>query len=288
MSPQPIGLLDSGVGGLSILRELLRQHPRQHYLYVADQAHVPYGSRTLQQVRGYCHSITKFLQSQGVRLIVVACNTASAAALHPLRRSFPELLFVGMEPAVKPAARATRSRSVGVLATPATFQGKLFASVVERFGQGVELIEVVLPGLVEQIESGALEAPRTRHILERGLAPLRARGVDTLVLACTHYPFVIPLIRQVAGDGVQVIDPAPAIARQTGRLLAQTAVAELAELEQNGGGGPAAPPAAAPDPGVRLFSTASPQALQAAAWNLIQLRAESAPLRWSGDLLEAG
>lgn len=270
MSPQPIGVLDSGVGGLSILRELLRQHPKQRYLYVADQAHVPYGSRSLQQVRGYSQSITEFLQSQGARLIVVACNTASAAALHALRRTFPQLLFVGMEPAVKPAARASRSRSVGVLATPATFQGKLFASMVERFAQGVELVEVVLPGLVEQIEAGALQAPRTRQILERGLAPLRARGVDTLVLACTHYAFVIPLIRQVAGDGVQVIDPAPAIARQAGRLLAQV-------------GGEAAA-----EPGVSLYSTGTPEALKAAAWSLIQLRAECRPLRWNGDVLEAG
>ena len=150
MSQDPIGLLDSGVGGLSVLRELLRQHPQEDYLYFADQAHVPYGSRTLEQVRGYGESIVRFLRAQGAKLIVVACNTASAAALHPLRRTFPELRFVGMEPAVKPAAQASRSRSVGVLATPATFQGKLFASVVERFAQGVELIEVVLPGLVEQ------------------------------------------------------------------------------------------------------------------------------------------
>jgi len=125
---------------------------------------------------------------------------------------------VGMEPAVKPAAEVTRSGIVGVLATPATFQGKLFASVVERFAQGVELIEVVLPGLVEQIEAGHLESPATRRILQQGLAPLRSRGVDTLVLACTHYPFVIPLISRLAGPEVTVIDPAPAIARQAARL----------------------------------------------------------------------
>ena len=272
MSQDPIGLLDSGVGGLSVLRELLRHHPQENYLYFADQAHVPYGSRTLEQVRGYSESIVRFLRAQGAKLIVVACNTASAAALHPLRRTFPGLRFVGMEPAVKPAAQASRSRSVGVLATPATFQGKLFASVVERFAQGVELIEVVLPGLVEQIEAGHLESPATRRILQQGLAPLRSRGVDTLVLACTHYPFVIPQIRQLAGDGVEVIDPAPAIARQTGRLLA-----EIGPADPNGPAGH-----------VTLYSTGDSQTLAKMAWELIQLRAESRSMSWRGLELLAG
>jgi glutamate racemase len=171
-----------------------------------------------------------------------------------------------MEPAVKPAAQASRSRSVGVLATPATFQGKLFASVVERFAQGVELIEVVLPGLVEQIEAGQLESPATRRILQQGLAPLRSRGVDTLVLACTHYPFVIPQIRQLAGDGVEVIDPAPAIARQTGRLLA-----EVGPADPNGPAGH-----------VTLYSTGDAPALARMAGELIQLRAESRSMSWRG------
>jgi glutamate racemase len=272
MGEQPVGVLDSGVGGLSVLRELLRQHPHEDYLYLADQAHVPYGSRTLQQVREYSESIVRFLIGRGAKLIVVACNTASAAALHPLRRTFPGTPFVGMEPAVKPAAQSSRSRSVGVLATPATFQGKLFASVVERFGQGVELIEVVLPGLVEQIEAGGLESAVTRRILEEGLSPLRSRGVDTLVLACTHYPFVIPLIRRLAGDGVEVIDPAPAIARQAGRLLA-----EIGSSAPGGAGGR-----------VTLYSTGEAEELAEAAWKLIQLQAESHSLRWRGADLVPG
>jgi glutamate racemase len=272
MGEQPVGVLDSGVGGLSVLRELLRQLPREDYLYLADQAHVPYGSRTLRQVREYSESIVQFLITRGAKLIVVACNTASAAALHPLRRTFPGIPFVGMEPAIKPAAETSRSRSVGVLATPATFQGKLFASVVERFGQGVELIEVVLPGLVELIEAGAVDSLAARRILEQGLAPLRTRGVDTLVLACTHYPFVIPMIRQLAGDGVEVIDPAPAIARQAGRLLTEFGTA--------GPGGPGGR--------VTLFSTGDPRALANAARALIELRAESHPLRWRGLELVPG
>ncbi len=219
MNHPTIGVFDSGVGGLSILR-VLRQHlPEAAYLYIADQAHVPYGPRPLLEVRGFAEGITRYLLSQGANLIVVACNTASAAALHHLRQTFPRTPFVGMEPAVKPAAEQTRSGVVGVLATPATFQGELYASVVERFAQGVTVLQDTCPGLVEQIEAGARRAPETRAILERALTPMLARGIDTVVLGCTHYPFVMPLIREIAGPEVRVIDPAPAIARQTERLL---------------------------------------------------------------------
>ncbi len=214
-----IGVFDSGVGGLSILRVLRQRLPEAAYLYIADQAHVPYGPRPLLEVRGFAEGITRYLLSQGADLIVVACNTASAAALHYLRQTFPQTPFVGMEPAVKPAAEQTHSGVVGVLATPATFQGELYASVVERFAQGVTVLQDTCPGLVEQIETGATRSPKTRAILERSLAPMLAQGIDTVVLGCTHYPFVMPLIREIAGPEVRVIDPAPAIARQTERLL---------------------------------------------------------------------
>ncbi len=214
-----IGVFDSGVGGLSVLRALRARLPRETYLYVADQAHVPYGPRPLLEVRRFAEGITRYLLGQGADLIVVACNTASAAALHYLRQTFSSVPFVGMEPAVKPAAEQTRSGVVGVLATPATFQGKLYASVVERFAHDVVVLQDTCPGLVEQIEAGALKAPETRRILERALHPMLAQGIDTVVLGCTHYPFVMPLIAEIAGPGVRVIDPAPAIARQTERLL---------------------------------------------------------------------
>ena len=217
----PIGVFDSGVGGLSVLRPLRQQLPAESFVFFADQAHVPYGPRPLDEVRRFSVGITRFLIEQGARLIVVACNTASAAALQHLRQTFPGIRFVGMEPAVKPAAEQTRTRAVGVLATPATFQGALFASVVERFAQGVSVLPQTLPGLVERIEAGDLDGPETRRIVEAGVRPLVAQGVDTLVLACTHYPFVIPLIEDVAGPGVRVIDPSPAIARQAARLLAE-------------------------------------------------------------------
>lgn len=218
-APISIGIFDSGVGGLSVLRPIRALIPGQPAIYFADQAHVPYGLRTLEEVRCFSEEITKFLLAQGARLIVVACNTASAASLHHLRKVFPEVPFVGMEPAVKPAAETTRSGVVGVLATPATFQGSMYASVVERFARGVTILTDTCPGLVKEIEKGNLEGPETQAIVARALNPMLAEGIDTVVLGCTHYPFVIPLIERLAGPQVRVIDPSPAIARQAARLL---------------------------------------------------------------------
>ncbi len=215
----PIGIFDSGVGGLSVLRAVRQQLPHEAVLYLADQGHVPYGPRPLAEVRAFSEEITRFLLARGAKLIVVACNTASAAALHHLRQTFPDVPFVGMEPAVKPAAEHTQTGVVGVLATPATFQGALYASVVERFANGVRLIQQTCPGLVAQIEAGQLDTPETRAILEDALLPMLEKGIDTVVLGCTHYPFVIPLIQEIVGPQVRVIDPAPAVARQVGRLL---------------------------------------------------------------------
>ena len=217
----PIGVFDSGVGGLSVLRQIQHQFPQENLIYLADQQHVPYGPRSLAQVRQFSEAITRFLLDQGTKLIVVACNTASAAALYHLREAFPEVPFVGMEPAVKPAAEQTQTGVVGVLATPATFQGKLYASVVERFANGVHLLQDTCPGLVGQIELGALQGSTTRAILEGALSPMLARGIDRVVMGCTHYPFVIPLIQEIVGPEVKVIDPAPTVARQVGRVLAE-------------------------------------------------------------------
>jgi glutamate racemase len=219
LSQNPIGIFDSGVGGLSVLRVLRQQFPAEALLYLADQAHVPYGPRSLEDIRRFSEAITRFLLAQGAKLIVVACNTASAAALRHLRSVFPETPFVGMEPAVKPAAEGTHSGVVGVLATPATFQGALYASVIERFANGVQVLQDTCPGLVPQIEKGMVTSEETRRILEKALDPMLQAGVDTIVLGCTHYPFVIPLIEEITGPEVRVIDPAPAVVRQVGRLL---------------------------------------------------------------------
>jgi glutamate racemase len=218
-SPAPIAIFDSGVGGLSVLRAILKDMPEEALVYLGDQGHVPYGSRPIEEVRRFSEAITEYLLSEGAKLIVVACNTASAAALHYLRERFPAVPFVGMEPAVKPAAEHTRSGVVGVLATPATFQGALYASVVERFATGVEVLQHTCPGLVAQIENGDLGGSQTRRILETALFPMLQQGIDTVVLGCTHYPFVIPLIQEICGPGVRVIDPAPAVARQARRVL---------------------------------------------------------------------
>ena len=216
---RPVGVFDSGVGGLSVLRAIRHQLPEESVLYFGDQGHVPYGPRSREEIRGFSYAITRFLLGLGAKLIVVACNTASAVALQSLRHAFPDISFVGMEPAVKPAAENTRTGVVGVLATPATFQGALYASVVERFAGNVTLLQNTCPGLVQEIERGALDGNKTRAILESALRPMMGRGIDTVVLGCTHYPFVIPLIQEIVGPDVRVIDPAPAVARQVGRLL---------------------------------------------------------------------
>jgi glutamate racemase len=216
-----IGLFDSGVGGLSVAREIMRQLPAHSLIYLADQGHAPYGQRPLAEIREFSGAITRFLLAQGSRVIVIACNTASAAALHWLRREFPQVPFVGMEPAVKPAAERTRTHHVGVIATAATFQGELFASLLDRFASNVVVHTQVCQELVPLVEAGELDTPRARAAVEAYLAPLRAAGIDELVLGCTHYPFLRPLIEAALGPDVDVIDPAPSVARQTARVLAQ-------------------------------------------------------------------
>jgi glutamate racemase len=215
----PIGIFDSGVGGLTVLREIRKLLPTESILYFADQGHVPYGSRALEEVRSFAEEITRFLLHNEAKIIVVACNAASAAALLHLRQVFPTTPFIGMEPALKPAAVSTHTGVVGVLATPATFQGELYCSVVERFGNGITILQDTCPGLVRQIELGELDSLATRKILENAVYPMLAQGVDTIVMGCTHYPFVIPLVNQIVGPKVRVIDPAPAVALQTSRKL---------------------------------------------------------------------
>ncbi len=199
--------------------------PAEHLLYFADQAHIPYGPRPPAEVRGYTSAITHFLLARGAKLIVVACNTATAAALDHLRQAFPDVPFVGMEPAVKPAAQTTRSGKVGVLATPTTLNSHRYADLMARFAGGVAVFEDPCDGLVPAIEAGALDTPETRAMLRRVVEPMLAAGVDTLVLGCTHYPFIRPLLHQIAGDGVTIIDPAPAVARQARFVLQQRRLA---------------------------------------------------------------
>jgi glutamate racemase len=241
-----LGVFDSGLGGLSVLRAVREQLPGAAVLYFGDNGHIPYGARPLAQVRAFSHAITRFLVARGAQVMVVACNTASAAALVSLRQApeFAGLPFVGMEPAIKPAAQTTRSGVVGVLATPATFQGELYASVVERFAQGVTVLQQVCPGLVQQIEAGQVDTPATEAMLRGWLAPMLAQGIDALVLGCTHYAFLIPTLERICGPGVAVIDPAPAVARQVARVCeplgAEGHGHERARLDYFTSGSPAA------------------------------------------------
>ncbi len=170
-------------------------------------------------MRRFSHAIVRHLLAQGVKLVVVACNTASAAALKPLRESFPHIPFVGMEPAVKPAAAVSRTGKVGVLATEATLQGELFASVVERFAHDTQVICQPCPGLAQFIETHPPDHPELPILLKKFVDPLLAQNIDNLVLACTHYPLVLEAIEKAAGPAVRVVDPSPAIARRTRQVL---------------------------------------------------------------------
>jgi glutamate racemase len=266
----PIGIFDSGVGGLSVLNAVRALLPGEDLIYLADQANVPYGPRSLEEVRNLSVGITRYMLDQGAKLIVVACNTASAAALHHLRQVFPQISFVGMEPAVKPAAEQTRSGVVGVLATPATFQGELYASVIERFANGVSVLQDTCPGLVMEVDAGHLDTPKVRSILERALDPMLAQGIDTVVLGCTHFPFVIPTITEIAGPGVRVIDPSPAIARQVERLLEENG---LRDDKTNAGQR-------------RYLTTGDPQKMAILLPRLIGDSAEVGKLAWEGEVLK--
>ena len=217
----PVGVMDSGVGGLSVLRHLRAELPAEDCLYFADQAHIPYGPRPAEQVFAFTAAITGFLLARHTKLVVVACNTATTAALDRLRQTFPDLPFVGMEPAVKPAAAQTRSGVVGVLATPGTLSSDRYASLMARFAANVRVLEDPCLGLVQLIEAGASQSAETRTLLERAVAPMLAAGADTLVLGCTHYPFIRPLLEEIAGPDVTIIDPAPAVARHTRNVLQQ-------------------------------------------------------------------
>jgi glutamate racemase len=261
-----IGIFDSGVGGLSVLRAVQQVLPGEDLVYFADQAHVPYGSRTLNEVRAFSEGITRNLLAEGAKLIVVACNTASAAALHHLRGVFPDVPFVGMEPAVKPASEHTQSGVVGVLATPATFQGELYASVIERFANGVRVLQDTCPGLVMEVDAGNLDTPQVRAILERALKPMLDGGIDTVVLGCTHFPFVIPTIEEIAGPSVRVIDPAPAIARQAVRLLDLNNIRNRDDKTGQ----------------VRYLTTGDPRKFAKLLPRLIHVEGEVYQLRWEG------
>jgi glutamate racemase len=216
----PIGIFDSGVGGLSVLLEVRRELPHEDLLYVADSGHAPYGEKPVDFIERRATGIVNFFITQGAKAVVVACNTATGTAIESLRARWP-LPIVGIEPAIKPAVAITKSNVVGVLATSQTIASARFARLADTFGSGIHIVAQPCPGLVEQIEKGDLSGDDTRALIEQYVRPLVEQGADTLVLGCTHYPFVREMIAAVAGPSVTIIDPAPAVAREVRRRLEQ-------------------------------------------------------------------
>ncbi len=213
-----IGIFDSGIGGLSILKYLTEKLPNYHYIYFADQAHVPYGNHTSQEIIKYSCDITDFLIEKKCKLIVVACNTATSAAISTLRDKY-DVPFVGIEPAVKPASENSKTGHIGVLATKVTAEGQKLHDTIERFTSNVEVHTVVGDGLVELIEDGRGDSDEAEKLLRKYLKPLIEKNIDQLVLGCTHYAFLINRIKKILGDKVNIIDPAPAVVRRVEEMV---------------------------------------------------------------------
>ena len=218
-----IGLFDSGSGGLSVLREIRKILPEQRYIYFSDNAWCPYGEKTAEFVTDRSRTVTDLLLSKGCKAVVVACNTATAAAIATLRKEY-DIPFVGMEPAVKPAASGTRSGVVGVLATAGTLKAPKYLNTKGQYADAVRIAERVGKGFVELVESLDLDSPHAEAVVRESLQPLLDEGADTIVLGCTHYPFLLPLMKRIAPDGINFIDPAPAVARRLADVLKEAGI----------------------------------------------------------------
>jgi len=243
-SDQPIGVFDSGLGGLSVVREIRRQLPHESIVYIADSAYCPYGGRTLTDIIERSIAVTTALVEQGAKAVVVACNTASGAAIDLLRESFT-VPIVGLEPAVKPAANTTVVGRIAVLATPATLETERFHRLVDRHGGGVDMVKIPCPGFVELVETGEVTGPRALSIVRSVLAPAVKANVDRVVLGCTHYPFLRDAIAEVLGPDVQILDSGSAVARQVERVLVDK------DLKRTRGEGK-----------LTLYTTGNPKAVQ--------------------------
>lgn len=219
MNRPEIGVFDSGLGGLSVLKELVVALPWAHFIYVSDAGHCPYGGKRASEITDRAEAITDFLLAQGAKLIVVACNTATIAAIESLRASYA-VSFVGMEPAVKPAAALTKTGVVGVLATGAALAGERLHQLIERHAAGVRVLTQPCPGLVERVEAGQVDSAETRALVSRYTKPLLAEGADVLVLGCTHYPFLRAVIEQEVGEGIALLDTGAAVAKRTASVWA--------------------------------------------------------------------
>lgn len=214
----PIGIFDSGVGGISVLKHIHTLLPHEDLIYLADSQYAPYGNKTAQQIAQRCLILSDDLLQKNVKAIVVACNTATAAAINELRETF-DIPIIGMEPAVKPAAAASKNKVIGVLATVGTLKSAQFAALLESYGRNVKVVTQACIGLVECIERGELDTPATKALIRQYTSPLLAEGADTIVLGCTHYPFVRETIRGIVGENISLIDTGAAVAKQLKRQL---------------------------------------------------------------------
>ena len=226
----PIGVFDSGIGGLSAANAIYSLLPNESIVYFADTARVPYGPRSKSEIKQFSEEITAFLLEQKCKIIVVACNTATAAALNDLRKRWPNIPIIGMEPAVKSAAETTKNNKVGVLATLSTINSERYGLLMNRFAADVNVFENPCIGLVPLIESGQLNGSEIEKLVRSILNPMIDAEIDTLVLGCTHYPFIQPLLREILENKVQIIDPSPAIARQVERLLTKNNLLETRDI----------------------------------------------------------
>ena len=218
ISQQAIGVMDSGVGGISVLKHIHALLPHEDLVYIADSKHAPYGNKTADEITARCFEIADFLITKDVKALVVACNTATAAAIDAMRKRYT-LPIIGMEPAVKPAAEASKNGIIGVLATVGTLKSAQFAALLESYGRNVKVVTQACIGLVECIERGELDTPETKALIRQYCLPLLAEGADTIVLGCTHYPFVKDAIREIVGKETSLIDTGAAVANQLKRQL---------------------------------------------------------------------
>ena len=257
---QMIGIFDSGAGGMSVFREIHRLLPHEVYTYFADNANCPYGERSAEFVLGRSREITEFLLGEGADVIVIACNTATAAAISTLRSEYPNK-FIGIEPALKPGALNTRSGIVGVLATAGTLQSTKYLVRKEGY-DSVRIVESVGRGWVDLVENGILEGPEAERRVQSAVQPLLDAGADCLVLGCTHYPFLIGTIRKVAGPAVQIIDPAPAVARQVVRVMLGEGLISADDIADSIGSRRKVGLRYLDDPDIELISSGDPEPLE--------------------------
>lgn len=271
MDTRPIGIFDSGVGGFSILNAIQAQLPQEKLLYLADQAHVPYGSRPINQIRRFSKAISHFLLEQDSKMIVIACNTASGAALQYLRKQFRSTPIIGLEPAIASAARITKTGRIAVLATSTTLNAKLYRSTRHLFAVNTRIHEVTLKGIVEEIEADRIGGKIVDAILQKHIPPIVEKGVDTIVLGCTHYPFVQEKIQEIAGSHVQIINPANQVAAHIARTLEEKNLLAPGDVES---------------PLPVLYSTGDADHLAGMAKSLAGFSGRPIQLTWRKDRLE--